>query len=397
MNFQSFNLHPLVEAGVRAAGYEQPTSIQERAVPRILEGNDLVGLAQTGTGKTAAYVLPTLHRLMSGRGKHVRALIIAPTRELVEQIHMDISRLGQKTGLRSVTIYGGVAINPQIDRLRKKPRIVAACPGRLLDHLNRGTIDLSRIETLVLDEADHMFDMGFFPDIRRILSTLPTERQTLLFSATMPRVIREMARDILKNPVTVQIGATAPAKSVKHTFYPVAHDAKTSLLINLLLNTRTRSVLVFTRTKHRAKNLESKLKKAGYSAASLQGNLSQSKRQAALEGFRTGKYQILVATDIAARGLDVSRVSHVINYDMPDTPEAYIHRIGRTGRAARQGDAFTLITPQDLNSARAIERVLGAKIERCAPPLPNDRPPVPAIPAITAGKRPGHNRFSKRY
>ena len=364
MTFEEFNLHPAVAAGVQAARYVKPTPIQTQAIPSVMQGRDIIGLAQTGTGKTAAFVLPILNRLMHGARGRVRALIIAPTRELVEQIHNDIGTLGRKTGLRSVTVYGGVNVNPQISKLRKGVEIVVACPGRLLDLIGQGAINLSALEVLVLDEADHMFDMGFLPDIRRILQNLPRERQTLLFSATMPSDIRRLAEDILHDPASVQVGQTAPAESVRHAFYPVAQHLKTALLLELLNHTDTGPVLVFTRTKHRAKRLGEQLTKAGYRSTSLQGNLSQGRRQAALDGFRNGRYQILVATDIAARGIDVSKISHVINYDIPDTPDAYIHRIGRTGRAACSGDAFTLITGEDKGMVQAINRVLGSAVER---------------------------------
>jgi len=363
LNFKAFNFNPAVEAGVLEAGYVIPTPIQAQAIPPILKHRDVMGLAQTGTGKTAAFVLPILNRLMGVKHGCIRALIMAPTRELAEQIHQAIKTLGRKTRLKSVTVYGGMSINPQIKKL-KRADIVVACPGRLLDHIGRHTIDLSQLDVLVIDEADQMFDMGFLPDIRKILTHLPQKRQTLLFSATMPKEIRNLARDILRNPSTVQIGNTAPADTVSHALYPVPQHLKTALLLNLLGNTRTRSVLVFTRTKHRAKSLGKKLAVAGYKSASLQGNLSQGKRQAALDGFRDGNFQILVATDIAARGIDVTKVSHVINYDIPSTPEAYIHRIGRTGRATRSGEAFTLITREDKNMVRAISRMIDSKIEQ---------------------------------
>ncbi len=354
-----------------------------------MSGLDVMGLAQTGTGKTAAFVLPILHRLMQGPRGCVRALIIAPTRELAEQIHTAIGILAGKTSLRSLTVYGGVGINPQVQKLRKGAEIVVACPGRLLDHIRQGTINLSRLEVLVLDEADHMFDMGFFPDIRRILGHVPAKRQTLLFSATMPAEIRKLAAEVLNNPTTVQVDRVAPATTVSHALYPVPKHLKTHLLLQLLQHTDTESVLVFTRTKHHAKRLGLQLEKAGYKSASLQGNLSQNRRQEALDGFRSGRYQVLVATDIAARGIDVSQVSHVINYDITDTPETYIHRIGRTGRAARTGEAFTLVTGEDTAMVKAIEKVLGASIERrtldgfdykvAAPaqPQPADRTPRP--------------------
>ena len=364
MHFSSFKLHPQIMAGVNAAGYTTPMPIQKQALPPVLEGRDVMGLAQTGTGKTAAFVLPILQRLLTGPRGRIRALIIAPTRELAEQINDAIIVLGRRTGLRSATVYGGVSLNLQIQKLRGNVEIVVACPGRLLDHLNQRTADLSHLEVLVLDEADRMFDMGFLPDIRRILKHVPAKRQTLLFSATMPDDIRRLAHDILHRPVTVQVGHTAPASTVTHALYPVEQHLKTALLMEVLRHTDTGSVLIFTRTKHRAKRIGQQLEQAKYQAASLQGNLSQNRRQEALDGFRTGKYRILVATDIAARGIDVASISHVINYDIPDTVDAYTHRIGRTGRAAKTGDAFTFVTGEDEPLVRSIERVLGEKIER---------------------------------
>jgi ATP-dependent RNA helicase RhlE len=364
VSFASFNLHPRIAAGVQALGYHEPTPIQQQAIPPILDGRDVMGLAQTGTGKTAAFALPILQRLMEGPRGRIRALILAPTRELAEQIHDHIGGLGRNTRSRSVTLYGGVSQRPQVEQLRAGVEIAVACPGRLLDLIGQREIDLSHIEVLVLDEADRMMDMGFLPDIRRILKHVPSRRQTLLFSATMPDDIRELARDILRNPATVQIGQPAPAETVSHALYPVAAHLKTALLLELLRHTDTESVLVFTRTKHRAKRLAEQLKRAGYKTASLQGNLSQNRRQEAMESFRDGTVPILVATDIAARGIDVTRISHVVNYDMPDTADAYTHRIGRTGRAAKTGDAFTLVTPEDADMVRAIERLLGAKLER---------------------------------
>jgi len=365
VNFELFNLQPSIMAGVKALGYTTPTPIQLQAIPPVLQGQDVVGLAQTGTGKTAAFMLPILQRLLQGQRGCVRALIIAPTRELAEQIHETAQGLGKQTKLHSATVYGGVGMAPQIQKLRGKTEIVVACPGRLLDHVRQGTIDMSRIEVLVLDEADRMFDMGFLPDIRKILKHLPANRQTLLFSATMPDDIKKLAHDILRNPVTVQINHTMPLTTVSHALYPVEHHHKSTLLMKLLKHTDTESVLIFTRTKQRAMSVAQRLKKAGYIATSLQGNMSQNQRQAALDGFRKGTFKILVATDIAARGIDVSHISHVINFDMPDTVEAYTHRIGRTGRAAKTGDAFTLTTQNDNAMVRDIERALGMKLERC--------------------------------
>ena len=363
LNFKTFCFHPSVAAGVAAAGYQTPTPIQSRAIPQVFKGRDVMGLAQTGTGKTAAFVLPILNRLVGSKFGCVRALIIAPTRELAEQIHQAIETLGRKTRIRSVAVYGGVGINPQIQKL-KRADIVVACPGRLIDHIGRNSIDLSQLEVLVIDESDQMLDMGFIPDIRRILKHIPRKRQTLVFSATMPSEIRRLAGEILRDPAIVQVGITAPADTVSHALYPVAQHLKTALLLKLLGNTNPRSVLVFTRTKHRAKSLGKKLLAAGYRSASLQGNLSQTRRQAALDGFRDGTFQILVATDIAARGIDVTQISHVINYDIPSTPEAYIHRIGRTGRATRSGEAFTLVTGEDRDMVRAINRIIGSEIEQ---------------------------------
>jgi ATP-dependent RNA helicase RhlE len=364
MDFNSFNFHLNISAGISAAGYTTPTPIQAQAMPSVLSGRDVMGLAQTGTGKTAAFVLPLLQRLLEGERGRVRALIVAPTRELAEQINETIIALGQQTGLRSLTVYGGVSINPQIQKLKRGVEIVVACPGRLLDHIQQRTINLSQVEVLVLDEADRMFDMGFLPDIRKIVKQLSVKRQTLLFSATMPKEILKLAHEVLTNPETVQVDMLAPPQTVSHALYPVAQHLKAELLLHLLKKTSTESVLVFTRTKHRAKRLGEKLLKVGYKAASLQGNLSQNRRQAALNGFRDGSVQILVATDIAARGIDVSQISHVVNFDIPDTPEAYIHRIGRTGRALRTGEAFTMIAGEDTPMVRAIEKALGQQIER---------------------------------
>lgn len=364
MSFQTFNFHPSIMDGVQALGYTKPTPIQLKSIPAIMNGHDLIGLAQTGTGKTAAFALPILHRLLQGQRGRVRALIISPTRELAEQTSETFRELGQQTGLRSIPVYGGMSMDQQIRELRRGVEIVVACPGRLLDHIWKGTIDLSYIEILVIDEADRMFDMGFLPDIRNILRCLMNKRQTLLFSATMPNDIRRLVQDILNDPVTVQIGRTAPATTVSHSLYPVKQHLKTALLLEVLRRTQTESVLVFTRTKSRTERVTQQLKKAGFKATSLQGNLSQNRRQAALEGFRTGSFKILVATDIAARGIDVLRISHVINYDMPENTDAYTHRIGRTGRVDRKGDALTFATSADSAMVNALENVLNAKLER---------------------------------
>jgi ATP-dependent RNA helicase RhlE len=364
VTFSEFNLSPRLAAGVDALGYQEPTPIQQQSIPPIMAGRDVIGLAQTGTGKTAAFALPILQHLEAGPRGRVRALIVAPTRELAEQIHRAFADLGSQTRLRSVAIYGGVGMGPQVQALRSGPEVVVACPGRLLDHLRQGTISLAGVEILVLDEADRMFDMGFLPDVRRIIRAVPEKRQTLLFSATMPEEIRALVRDVLHDPLTVQIGRAAPAETVSHTLYPVPTHLKTQLLIELLRTTDTQAVLVFTRTKHGAERLARDLQRDGFRATSLQGDLSQSQRQAAMEGFRDGTFPIMVATDVAARGIDVLSISHVINYDMPDTADAYTHRIGRTGRAEQAGEAFSLITPADVDTVRAVERVLGCRVER---------------------------------
>ena len=364
MNFDTFNFHPSIMAGVRALGYSIPTPIQVQAIPPVMQGRDIIGLAQTGTGKTAAFVLPILERLRSGPRGSIRALIVSPTRELAEQTCEVINGLGSRTGLRSAAIYGGVSMDQQTRNLRSGIEIVAACPGRLLDHLWKGTLSLTDLEILVIDEADRMFDMGFLPDIRNILSCIMNRRQTLLFCATMPDNIRRLAREILHDPVTVQVDRQLPAKTVSHVLYPVQQHLKTALLKEILNGTQTESVLVFTRTKHRAERVAQQLVRAGYRVTSLQGNLSQNQRQAALTGFRNGSIKILVATDIAARGIDVLSISHVINYDMPESTDDYIHRIGRTGRVDKNGDALTFVTNADADKIRALERLLDAPLER---------------------------------
>jgi ATP-dependent RNA helicase RhlE len=395
MSFKQFNLNTQIEKGIEALGYTAPTPIQLQSMPAVLQGKDVMGLAQTGTGKTAAFALPILQRLMSGPRKTLRALIVAPTRELAEQIHEAIGGLGRATKLKSVTVYGGVNKNPQIRGLRQGAEIAVACPGRLLDLADQGEIDFSHVEVLVLDEADRMFDMGFLPDIRKILKRLPTKRQTLLFSATMPEDIRKLAKDILHDPVTVRVGTGAPVSTVSHALYPVEPHLKTALLMKLIERTDTGSVLVFARTKHRTTRVAEQMKRAGFPVASLQGNLSQNRRQDALSGFREGKYQILVATDIAARGIDVSGISHVINYDMPDTVDAYTHRIGRTGRAAKTGDAFTFVTPQDRAFVGDIEHVLGERIERRTLTDFDYNIPAPSG-GSDAGDRPRHSVGQRR-
>ncbi len=387
MNFDRFSLNPTIMAGVQALGYTTPTPIQLEAIPPIMEGKDVMGLAQTGTGKTAAFVLPILQRLMPGRRNGVRALVIAPTRELTEQTLQATRQLGRKTGLACVSIYGGASMEAQVASLRRGADIVSACPGRLLDHLRRKTINLSKVEVLVLDEADQMFDMGFLPDIRAILKHLPAARQTLLFSATMPPEINSLACDVMRNPVRVQIGRTAPAETVSHTFCPVETSAKNSMLQHILNTAVTGLVLVFTRTKQRSKRVAQQLEASGYEAAALHGNLSQNNRQKAIQGFRAGRYKILVATDIAARGIDVCGVSHVINYDIPATADAYTHRIGRTGRALATGEAITFVSSEDRGLAREIGNLIGSKLKVDSTRQPGAAKPARALPPTAAATR----------
>jgi ATP-dependent RNA helicase RhlE len=361
--FDTFPLDHRLAGAIRSLGYTKPTPIQERALPIALAGRDVIGLAQTGSGKTAAFALPILERLIGGPHGRLRALVLAPTRELAEQIHQAITALGRKTGLRSATVYGGVPVHSQRRNLRGAD-IAVACPGRLLDQMSDRAVETRQLEVLVLDEADRMLDMGFLPDIRRVVRQLPRERQTLLFSATMPDEVRRLTREMTRDAVTIQVDRPAPASNLSHATYPVEAHRKTDLLKVLLDRLETGSLLVFTRTKHRATRLAQQLKAAGHATASLQGNLSQNQRQRAMDAFRDGRVRILVATDIAARGIDVSTISHVINYDIPDTVDAYVHRSGRTGRADRTGDAFTFVTREDASTVRAIERTLGAPLER---------------------------------
>lgn len=362
--FARFGLHKSLMRGIDAAGFDNPRPIQAEAIPACLEGRDVMGLAQTGTGKTAAFALPLMHRLLQNPFKAQRALILAPTRELATQIAEEMRTLSRFTALRGVTIYGGVSQASQVQKLRRGAEIVVGCPGRVLDLIQQGHLNLDHVETMVLDEADHMFDMGFLPGIREIISHLPAQRQNLLFSATMPKEIRRLANEMLKNPLVVELNTSAPAATIDHALVMVAERNKRDLLNHVLQNDECDSAIVFTRTKHRARRLAEQLTKAGHKAVGIQGNLSQAARDRAMAGFRSRRFDVLVATDIVARGIDVSGVSHVINFDVPNTPEAYTHRIGRTGRAELEGRACTFVTVSDHGWLRATERMIGSPIQR---------------------------------
>lgn len=364
MSFSTFGLSPAILDGVKAMGYVDPTPIQLRAIPMIMAGTDVIGSAQTGTGKTAAFALPILSRL----GQHTaatRVLILEPTRELAAQVETAIRDFARFTNLRVAVIFGGVGYGKQMDALRNGVDILVATPGRLLDHLERGTCRLDKVEYLILDEADRMLDMGFLPDVRRIVEKCPRHRHTSLFSATIPPQIETLIKWAMKNPETIEIGARrTPAETVKHVIYPVAEDQKSDLLRTLLDQVNYDSVIIFCRTKHRADRIAQLLKKNNHAVAVLHSNRTQREREEALHGFRNGRYEVLVATDIAARGLDIADVSHVINYDVPQHPEDYIHRIGRTGRAEASGDAFTLMVAEDSQHVASIERFISQKISR---------------------------------
>ena len=363
MPFSKLGLTPKVLEGVTAAGYTDPTPIQLRAIPVIISGRDLIGCAQTGTGKTAAFALPILSRL--GRRSALRALILEPTRELAAQVETAIRDYGRFTDLRTAVLFGGTGYGRQDQALRQGVDILVATPGRLLDQMKRGMVRLNQIEILVLDEADRMLDMGFMPDVRRIIERCPRARQTMLFSATIPPEIEQLCRWALRNPETIEIGQRrAAAETVTHALYPVASDQKEALLEELLKQTDFDQVLIFCRTKHGADRLARKLQQQGHSVAVLHSNRTQREREKALSGFRDGRYEVMVATDIAARGLDVEQISHVINFDVPHHPEDYVHRIGRTGRAQAVGDAFTIMTGEDVAEVAAIERFIGQKIPR---------------------------------
>jgi ATP-dependent RNA helicase RhlE len=376
MSFQQFGLHPDLLKAVAQLGYHEPTPIQQQAIPVALSGRDLIGCAQTGTGKTAAFALPILNKLHPGRGGKIRALILTPTRELAAQINEVFQVLAAHTKVYTAAIYGGVGSPPQARALRLGTDVIVATPGRLLDHLSNGVGRFDSLEFFVLDEADRMLDMGFLPDVKRIIARLPSRsslnssegkpgRQTMMFSATMPQEILQLSNQILQNPATIQIGRqAAPVEGVSQWAYPVAQHLKTDLLVALLEAADMEAVLIFARTKVRTERLARVLKQGGFDVALIHGDRTQGQRLAALEGFRNRRYRILVATDIAARGLDVDGITHVINFDVPMTPEDYVHRIGRTARAKAVGEALTLVAPGEESFLAAIQQLTKTQIPR---------------------------------
>jgi ATP-dependent RNA helicase RhlE len=371
MKFDELGLQPALLRACESAGYEEATPIQERAIPVLLTGADLIGCAETGTGKTAAFLLPTLQRMSERKRPGVRVLVLAPTRELVSQIDESYKLLAPKGSPRCAAIIGGASMSRQTDALRKGAGVVVATPGRLLDHVERRTVDLSQVEVLVLDEADRMLDMGFLPQIRKVLAELPRERQTMLFSATMSESIEQLARSTMKSPEMIEVNRRGSAAlSVEQKAYVVATESKTALLLDLLERERDtfERVLVFTRTRRGAERLSHILEAREHAADRIHADRTQREREAALQGFKDGRTRVLVATDIAARGIDVDSVSHVINYDVPEAPEDYVHRVGRTGRAGATGRAITLVTPVEESSMRAIERLTGQTVERVVIP-----------------------------
>jgi ATP-dependent RNA helicase RhlE len=365
MAFTELNLHPQLLAGIRDLGFSKATPIQNDAIPPALSGRDVLACAQTGSGKTAAFLLPIMHRLLeSPKRGTTRALVLTPTRELAAQIHEDFQALAKHTPLRSAAVYGGVGMGPQEQAFKSGVDMIIATPGRLLDHFRAPYARLGGLEYLVLDEADRMLDMGFLPDIRRVLRHIPAQRQTMFFSATMPQPIAVLASEMLKTPARINIERqSAPASGITQALYPVAQDVKAALLCELLTRGVLQEVLVFTRTKHRANRLADHLLKKGVNAARIHGNRSQGQRTEALQGFKSGKYRVLVATDIAARGLDIDGIHTVINYEVPDSPDAYVHRVGRTGRANEAGRAITLVSPEDRHALALLEKSVGVRLE----------------------------------
>ena len=388
-SFEDLPLDSKLKRGVREIGYLVPTPIQQGTIPHAVSGRDIVGTAQTGTGKTAAFLLPVLERLLEEPRGRTLALILTPTRELALQADGFLRKLAGHTHLRGAPVYGGVGMGDQERALRGGAEIIVATPGRLLDHMSRGYVDFRSLRILVLDEADRMLDMGFLPDVRRILDRLPRDRQTMLFSATMPPEVVALSRQFLRDPKLVQVEErTVAAVGVTHLALPVPTYLKTELLLNLLDDATMSSVLVFARTKHRADRLAFQLQRRGVRADVIHGNRSQSQRVRALEAFRTGESRVLVATNIAARGVDVKDVSHVVNYDVPHEPETYVHRVGRTARALQRGDAFTLVAPEEENDLTRIEKLIGMSIPRArVPSFRYDAPRPPDLGPSRSGSR----------
>jgi ATP-dependent RNA helicase RhlE len=367
--FTDLKLHPSLLKGIRELGFANPTPVQADAIPPALAGRDVLACAQTGSGKTAAFLLPILHNLIGKPRGRTRALVLAPTRELAAQILEDFNALAVHTPLTGASVFGGVGMGPQEHAFRAGVDVIVATPGRLLDHLRAPYAKLSHLEYLVLDEADRMLDMGFLPDIRRILRQIPTRRQTLFFSATMPQEILKLTQEMLRNPETIQKARqAAPASGITQAVYPVAQDLKRGLLLHLLTRGDIQQALVFTRTKHRTNRLADYLVRAGINAERIHGNRSQGQRTAALAGFKEGRFPVLVATDIAARGIDVEALGHVVNFDVPQAPDDYIHRVGRTGRAEATGDAFTFVAPDEESDLRDIEKAIGRRLPRVTVP-----------------------------
>jgi len=406
MTFSSFGLHPDLLRGIKDLGFTRPTPIQNDAIPPALEGGDVLAAAATGSGKSAAFLLPIAHKLMGKKRGITRALVITPTRELAAQIDEHLRDLAVHTPISGAAVYGGVGMGPQEHAFRSGVDVIVATPGRLLDHFSRGYAKLAGLEILVIDEADRMLDMGFLPDIRRVLKHLPTRRQTLFFSATMPPQIVQLSQEMLKNPVMIAIERkAAPAAGITQSVFPVAQDLKTPLLETLIDRGEIRNAIVFTRTKHRANRLFERLQKRGMKVARIHGNRSQMQRTEALNGFKAGKYRILVATDIAARGIDVEALSHVVNFDVPHVPEDYIHRVGRTARAELTGDAITFVAQDEENDLRAIERAIGKRLPRVMVPdfdykaRPEQKLEVPVherIAAIRARKKEERERAAEK-
>ena len=369
MPFTQLKLHPALIKAIKDLGFARPTQIQAEAIPPALEGRDLMACAQTGSGKTAAFALPIIHRLIDKPRRSTRALVLAPTRELAAQILDDFNAFAVHTPVTGAAVYGGVSMGPQEHAFRSGVDVIIATPGRLMDHMRSSYARLNHIEYLVLDEADRMLDMGFLPEIRRILAQLPSRRQTLFFSATMPGPIAALAKEMLRNPVSIATQRqSAPASGITQAVYPVSQELKSSLIVHLLTNRTMTQALVFTRTKHRANRLADALVQAGIKCERIHGNRSQAQRTAALAGFKNGTYPVLVATDIAARGIDVDQLGHVVNFDVPLVPDDYIHRVGRTGRAEATGDAFTFVAPEEEGSLRDIERAIGRRLPRVTVP-----------------------------